>query len=284
VCLARLQRVKHRAAVDDSTPQRIYDQRLWPIGVCEGLGKKGDGVMCGNCENEALGRRDVLKFGTAGIAALGLGVISLRAHAAEGTASSLSPGEALLALKSGNERYVSHPELCSIDIAEQRSAVAAHQAPWATIVSCADSRVPPELIFGGHGVGELFVARNAGNLVDTATLGTVEYGAAVLGSPLIVVLAHTSCGAVKAACDVVTKNATYPGAIGPMIEPILPAALAVRSAAGDFVNNAAKESAKRTAGRLTTASTLIADLTSAGKLKIAAAIYDLKTGVVTYLD
>ena len=146
---------------------------------------------------------------------------------------------------------MSHPELCSIDLAEQRSAVAAHQAPWATIISCADSRVPPELIFGGHGVGELFVARNAGNLVDTATLGTVEYGAAVLGSPLIVVLAHTSCGAVKAACDVVTKNATYPGAIGPMIQPILPAALAVRNDPGDFVNNAAKESAKRTAGRLT---------------------------------
>ena len=97
------------------------------------------------------------------------------------------------------------------------------------------------------GVGELFVARNAGNLVDTATLGTVEYGAAVLGSPLIVVLAHTACGAVKAACDVVTKNATYPGAIGPMIEPIVPAALAVRNEPGDFVNNAAKESAKRTA-------------------------------------
>ena len=139
-------------------------------------------------------------------------------------------------------------------------------------------------MFGGHGLGELFVARNAGNLVDTATLGTVEYGAAVLGSPIIVVLAHTSCGAVKAACDVVTKNATYPGAIGPMIDPILPAALAVRNEPGDFVNNAAKESAKRTAARLTAASTLIAGLAGSGKLKIAAAIYDLETGVVTYLD
>jgi len=143
--------------------------------------------------------------------------------------------------------------------------------------------VPPELIFGGHGVGELFVARNAGNLVDTATLGTVEYGKAVLGSPLIVVLAHTSCGAVKAACEVVSKNATYPGAIGHMIQPILPAALAVRNKPGDFVDNAAKESAKRTAQRLT-ASKLIAGPVAAGKLKIAAAIYDLQTGVVSYLD
>jgi carbonic anhydrase len=240
--------------------------------------------MCINCENEGVGRRDLLKFGAAGIVALGLGGVSWQVRAADGAPTALSPGEAFAALKSGNERYVSHPELCSIDLAEQRSAVAAHQAPWATIISCADSRVPPELIFGGHGVGELFVARNAGNLVDTATLGTVEYGAAVLGSPLIVVLAHTSCGAVKAACDVVTKNTTYPGAIGPMIEPILPAALAVRSDPGDLVDNAAKESAKRTARRLTTASTLIAGLAGAGKLKIAAAIYDLKTGVVTYLD
>jgi carbonic anhydrase len=240
--------------------------------------------MCIHCENEGVGRRDLLKFGAASIVALGLEGVSSQVRAADGTPTALSPGEAFAALKSGNERYVSHPELCSIDLAEQRSAVAAHQAPWATIISCADSRVPPELIFGGHGVGELFVARNAGNLVDTATLGTVEYGAAVLGSPLIVVLAHTSCGAVKAACDVVTKNATYPGAIGPMIEPILPAALAVRSDPGDLVNNAAKESAKRTAGRLTAASTLIAGLAGAGKLKITAAIYDLKTGVVTYLD
>jgi carbonic anhydrase len=113
-------------------------------------------------------------------------------------------------------------------------------------------------------------------------LGTVEYGAAVLGSPLIVVLAHTACGAVKAACDVVTKNATYPGAIGPMIEPIVPAALAARSEEGDYVTNTAKKSAARTAGRLTTASTLISGLAGEGKLKIVPAIYDLQTGIVTF--
>jgi carbonic anhydrase len=104
-----------------------------------------------------------------------------------------------------------------------------------------------------------------------------------LGSPLIVVLAHSSCGAVKAACDVVTKHATYPGAIGPMIEPIVPAALAAKSEAGDFVDNAARASARRTALRLTTASKLLAGLVEEGKLKIVPAIYDLKTGVVTYL-
>ena len=237
-----------------------------------------------NFKGDGLGRRDVLRLGAAGLVAIGLGGAPWSARAADGPPTTLTPDEALNALKTGNARYVSHPELCTIDLAEQRDTVAAHQAPWASIIFCADSRVPPELIFGGHGVGELFVARNAGNLVDTATLGTVEYGAAVLGSPLIVVLAHTSCGAVKAACDVVTKNATYPGAIGPMIDPILPAAIAARSEAGDFVNNTAKESARRTAKRLTVGSTLLAGLAGAGKLKIVAAIYDLETGVVTYID
>ncbi len=239
--------------------------------------------MCKVCEGNAGARRDFLKFGAGALAAAAFAGAMRSARAAEGAPTSLSPDEALAALKSGNERYVDHPELCSIDLAEQRAEVAEHQAPWAIIIACADSRVPPELIFGGRGVGELFVARNAGNLVDTATLGTVEYGAAVLGSPLIVVLAHTACGAVKAACSVVTKNATYPGAIGTMIEPILPAALAARGEEGDYVNNTAKKSAQRTAARLTSASTLISGLVGDGKLKIAAAIYDLETGVVAYL-
>ena len=241
--------------------------------------------MCIRCDSENMERRQFLKFGIAGIAAATtLGHAFDPALAAGGAPTSLSPDEALAALKSGNQRYVTHPELCATDLAERRAGVVAHQAPWATVISCADSRLPPELIFGGHGPGDLFVSRNAGNLVvDTATLGTIEYGAVVLGSPLIVILAHTSCGAVKAACDVVAKNATYPGAIGPMIEPILPAALAVKDAAGDFVNNTAMESARRTSARLSTASTLIAGLSTAGKLKVVAAIYDLETGAVASL-
>ena len=89
---------------------------------------------------------------------------------------------------------------------------------------------------------------------------------------------------MKAACDIVTKNATYPGVIGRMIEPIVPAALAVRNEPGDFADNTAKESAKRTAARLTSLSSIVGDLVDAGKVKIVAAIYDLQTGVVTYLN
>ncbi len=240
--------------------------------------------MCQACGAQAIGRRGLLRFGAGALAAAGLGGAIKPAYAAEGAPTVLTPEEALAQLKAGNQRYVSHPEVCAIDLAQRREQVAGHQAPWASIVACADSRVPPELIFGGKGVGELFVARNAGNLVDVQTLGTLEYGAAVLGSPLIVVLAHTSCGAVEAACDVVTKNATYPGVIGIMIQPILPAALAVRGIEGDYVNNAAKKSAELTAERLPALSALLSGLVKDGKLKIVPAIYDLQTGQATFLS
>jgi carbonic anhydrase len=240
--------------------------------------------MCSNCESDGIGRRDLMKFGAAAAVTLVAGGASPAARAAEGAPTSLSPQEALAKLKEGNANFVSHPELCTIDLAQSRSDVAGHQAPWATIVACADSRVAPELVFGGHGVGELFVSRDAGNLINVETLGTIEYGAAVLGSPLVVILAHTACGAVKAACDVVTKNATYPGVIGRMIGPIVPAALAVRNDPGDFANNTARESAKRTAANLPSVSKIVSDLVDSGKVKIVAAIYDLQTGIVTYLD
>jgi carbonic anhydrase len=249
--------------------------------------------MCINCGGR-IGRRDLIKSGVAAAIALAAASASPAARAGSllllgvgggsSAPTSLTPQDALAKLKEGNERFVSHPELCTVDLAQSRTAVSGHQAPWATIVSCADSRVPPELIFGGHGVGELFVARDAGNLVGVETLGTIEYGAAVLHSPLVVILAHTACGAVKAACDVVTNNATYPGVIGQMIEPIVPAALKVRNNPGDFVDNTAKESAKRTAASIPTVSKIVSDLVAAGKVQIVAAIYDLQTGAVTYLD
>jgi carbonic anhydrase len=226
-----------------------------------------------------LNRRDLIAL--AGMAAT-LSATSVIGASPASAATALTPAQALAALKEGNRKYVSDPQLCTMNLAKRRAEVAPHQAPWATVVSCADSRVPPELIFGGLGVGELFVARNAGNLVDTATMGTIEYGAAVLGSPLIVVLGHARCGAVAAACKVVTENATFPGSIGPMIEPILPAAIAVRGKPGDFVANATRQSALRTAGRLEAASNVLAGLIKAEKLRVVAAHYDLDSGVVEF--
>jgi carbonic anhydrase len=228
-------------------------------------------------------RREMLGLVGLGMAATMAAPGVRPAMAAAETRTGLTAEQALAALKDGNKRFVSQPQLCSLDLAKNRESVAAHQAPWAIVIGCADSRSPPELLFGGLGVGQLFVARNAGNLIDTAVIGTVEYGTAVLGAPLIVVLGHQRCGAVEAACDVLTKNATFPGSIGPMIDPILPAAIAMRGKPGDFLDNAIRESARRSAARLTTASPMLAELVKGGKLKIVAAHYDLDHGNVEFL-
>lgn len=139
------------------------------------------------------------------------------------------------------------------------------------------------MLFGGLGIGELFVARNAGNMADTATVGTIEYGAAVLGVPLIVVLGHERCGAVAAACEVVEKKTKFPGSIGPMVDAIVPAAQAVAGKPGDFVDNAVRESALRTARKVAGESAIVADLVKKGKVKVVAARYDLDTGAVEFL-
>jgi carbonic anhydrase len=239
--------------------------------------------MCDRCDRREIDRRRVLAMAGLGVAAAGLGLGMGHATAADDKKTALSSDQALAALKDGNARYVANPQACVMDLAKRRAEVATHQAPWAVIVGCADSRVAPELLFGGVGPGELFVARNAGNMVDTATMGTVEYGAEHLGAPLVVVLGHERCGAVVAACEVVTKNAKFPGSIGPMVKAIVPAAMAVKGKPGDFVDNAVRESARRTADRLKTASPILSHLVKDGKLKILAARYDLDDGKVEYL-
>jgi carbonic anhydrase len=237
--------------------------------------------MCGVCDVR-LGRRRGFLTASAGLAA-GMMLGAMPARAAGGATTSLTADQALAKLKEGNARYVSAPEVCTRELASGRQNVVKGQAPWATILSCADSRVPPELLFGGTGVGELFIARNAGNMADTATMGTIEYGSAVLGVPLIVVLGHESCGAVQAACGVAEKNTKYPGSIGPMVSAIVPAARSVKGKPGDFLDNAVRESARVTARKIATQSPLVADLVKKGKVKVLAARYDLDTGAVEYI-
>lgn len=237
--------------------------------------------MCQLCEDTTASRRGFLRMAAAGIAS-GLVVAVPRALAAGGPTTALTADEALARLKAGNEKFVKSPEVCSAELARQRGGSAGHQTPWATIVACADSRVPPELLFGGLGIGELFVARNAGNMADMATMGTIEYGSAVLGVPLIVVLGHERCGAVAAACEVVEKKTKFPGSIGPMVEAIVPAARAVAGKPGDFVDNAVRESALRTARKIASGSPLVADLVKKGKVKVVAGRYDLDDGRVEF--
>ena len=201
---------------------------------------------------------------------------------ASGNTTTLTADQALEKLKAGNARYVANPQLCVADLTNNRSTVAKGQAPWASFVSCADSRVPPELLFGGVGLGELFVSRNAGNMVDTATMGTLEYGAEHLGVPLIVVLGHERCGAVAAAVEVFKTGAKLPGSIGPMVKPIVPAVKAISKKEGDMVDNAVRENARMTAEKIKTQSPIIAHLIKAGTVKVVAARSDLDDGNVEF--
>ncbi|HML07300.1 MAG TPA: carbonic anhydrase [Xanthobacteraceae bacterium] len=243
--------------------------------------QKAGRAMCVACDKFAPDRRKFLSLSALSIAATGF--VSMRFAFAADATTNVTADEAIARLKAGNEKYVSAPQVCAVDLAKQREQVAKAQMPWATIIACSDSRVPPELLFGGLGLGELFVARNAGNMADTATMGTIEYGAEHLGIPLIVVMGHQGCGAVAAACAVVEKHAKFPGSIGPMVNAIVPAAKAVYRKPGDFVDNTVRESAKRTATKIATKSKIVSHLIKANKVKVLAARYDLDDGHVEFL-
>jgi carbonic anhydrase len=238
--------------------------------------------MCIACQEFTPNRRKFLTLSAASIAATSL--FGPRVAFAAGATTTVTADEAMAKLKAGNEKFVSAPQVCAADLAAQRGQVAKGQTPWATVLTCADSRVPPELLFGGVGVGELFVARNAGNMADTATMGTIEYGAAELGVPLIVVMGHERCGAVAAACAVVEKHAKFPGSIGPMVNAIVPAAKAVYRKPGDIVDNVVHENAKRTAAKIATKSKIVSQLVKATKVKVVAAYYNLDDGRVEFLS
>ena len=121
----------------------------------------------------------------------------------------MTPDQALAALKEGNAKSLTDSPVRAVQGRARRLEIARGQAPFAVLVSCSDSRVPPEVLFG-RGLGELFIVRNAGNTVDTVALGSIEYAVAVLGVPLIVVMGHERCGAVEAALSVVEKEHGVP--------------------------------------------------------------------------
>ena len=195
--------------------------------------------------------------------------------------TALTPDQALRLMKEGNDNYRTDAPFRGVQGRERRVELARGQAPFCVLVGCSDSRVPPELLFG-HGLGELFIVRNAGNTVDTAALGSVEYGVGVLGCPLIVVLGHERCGAVAAAVDLVEKNTAFPGVIGEMIQPIVPAVLEARSQEGDLLEASVRSNARRVAKRLTTQSLVIKDALNGGKVKVVGARYSLEDGSVDF--
>lgn len=199
-------------------------------------------------------------------------------------ATRLTPDQALARLKAGNDLYLTDSPVRAVEGRLRRLALARTQEPFAVLVSCSDSRVPPELLFG-RGLGELFIVRNAGNTVDTVALGSIEYAVSQLGVPLVVVMGHERCGAVDAAVSAVTKGVRYPGSIGRMIEPIIPAVLTAQGRPGDLLDNAVRQNVSAVVGRLRTASEpMLLDPLKAGTLKIVGARYDLDDGKVDFFD
>jgi len=198
--------------------------------------------------------------------------------------TSLSPDEALSRMKEGNDQFRMEATYRAAQGRERRIELARGQAPFCVLVGCSDSRVPPELLFG-RGLGELFIVRNAGNTVDTGAMGSIEYGVGVLGCPLIVVLGHENCGAVAAAVEVVQRNATFPGVIGEMIQPIIPSVLSARRPSGEIVlDDAVTANARRVATRIKSQSPIAQEAVRANRLKIVAARYDLDDGDVDWFE
>jgi carbonic anhydrase len=189
--------------------------------------------------------------------------------------------EALVELKAGNQRYVTGTHLHH-DYGPERPQLALSQHPFAIILSCADSRVAPELAFD-QSRGRLFVIRVAGNFVDDNGLASAEYGAAVLGAPLIVVMGHSECGAIKSTIDVITKNKQLPGHLPQLISYLKPPVQQALSQGGSL-DAAIKQNVVTNVGKLQTAEPVIAPLVKEKKVEVVGALYDLSTGRVGFLS
>ncbi len=190
--------------------------------------------------------------------------------------SNLTPDEALKELMDGNARFV-EGKLTSFahDLKILKDHTVDKQEPFAAVLSCADSRVPVELIFD-QSIGHIFVTRVAGNVATPEIIGSLEYGAAVLGTKAIVVLGHASCGAVKATI----YGKPVPGQISSLFPHIQPAV----DEAGHDLDAAIKANAKIQADLLRKASPVLAEMVKDGKLKVVPGYYDLATGKVTLLE
>jgi len=195
-------------------------------------------------------------------------------QAAEPPEAALTPAAALDKLMAGNRRFVQHQPDYPHQSQARLAEVAQAQHPFATILSCADSRVPAEILFD-QGIGDLFDVRIAGNIVTPESLGSVEYAVALLDTPLLMVLGHERCGAVTAA----VQNEEMVGNIGSFVKAILPAVERVKGQSGDPVENAVIANVLYQISQLQR-SKLLNDSLQSGQLKIVGGRYDLDTGSV----
>ena len=248
--------------------------------------------MCDGCgdtqhEHQVL-RRDFLRVGALALAALvpwSMGVAIAADSPVPGAPSppnAIAPADALKRLMDGNARYAANTPN-QRDFSSGRAARVQGQYPIATILSCADSRVAPELAFD-QGPGDLFVVRVAGNIVNPDLLASLEYGAQFLGVPLIMVLGHTGCGAVAAAIKVLKTKAVLPGHLPELITAIKPAViLAEKTQTGNLLDTSATENVRRQVARLKSSPPVVQKLYVGKKIDIVGAVYDLATGKIALI-
>lgn len=202
------------------------------------------------------------------------------AHPPKGGKLATNAEEALAELKAGNQRFAAgRHESPNLDMARVKEVISG-QHPEAVVLGCADSRVPPEVIFD-EGIGDLFVVRVAGNVAEPATLGSIEYAAEHLGVPLIVVLGHHKCGAVKATAE---AHGAPEGNIGSIVKELQPAVAAAKAKPGKegLIDDAVHANVERVAARLLEKSPVLRHLVREGKVKVVTAVYDLDSGKVEW--
>lgn len=227
--------------------------------------------------NKNLSRRNLLQLGTGLIGAgVALGVASNLVKPEVATAQDITePEEALQALLDGNDRFVGRKRRYGHQSYSRLQEVAKGQKPFASILGCADSRVPSEIVFD-QGLGDLFVCRIAGNVATSEEIGSLEYGSLVLGSKVIMVLGHERCGAVSATL----KGEEVPGQIGSLLQAIKPAVEKTQEQTGDKLENACKANILVQIENLKL-SPLLSELINSNKLKIVGGYYDLDSGKVS---
>jgi len=215
-----------------------------------------------------------IRYSATTILVIALGVISMAGESAK----SVSPDAALARLREGNQRFVAGTLSVRSSPNEHRAELAKGQHPFAIVVACADSRLSPEIIFD-QGLGDLFVIRNAGNLLDDHVIGSIEYAVEHLHAELIVVLGHSQCGAVTAA----VAGGEAPGHLKSIMASLESSVAMAKKKPGDTVENAVRINAKLSAAALAQTAPILAEAAKAGTIKVVAARYDLATGQVEFL-
>lgn len=235
--------------------------------------------MCQDCDNKVrLNRRHLVLGGASLLAATSF----VRSASAQPVSAAADPDAALKLLVDGNARYAANQPR-ERDFSADRANRVKGQAPFAAILGCADSRIAPELAFDQN-PGELFVVRVAGNFVTTDGLGSLEYGAAVLGTKLIMVLGHTSCGAVNATVDALQKGNKLPGHIADLVRAMKPGIEPVLKQKGDDLQQRAViANVRHNVVRLTNSKPILANMIAKKQLRVVGAFYDLASGKVTLI-